>query len=930
MLKGLLLVMLILSSTIQLSSAFPSVFQNKQGDQLIERLDIYQIYNETIFLLNITYYNNTDILNLGNNLNVINEYTILISNLTLNDRSLRWFVSEYNPMSINSSILAEKGFLISFSYNDKSLVNLDSLSALLSDFFRSKFILLNSTPKNAIFISAGNYTSFLKVVLNKIDYKYGGLFNITSRAFPQALIYQFNKEGLRKLILIHSTALATSPQISSSTTFLIDYSRFLSNLTNSPLSSLSLINLNLFGISVLNSTPSLNFTTGYTTHWITKSSYLLTKKIDKFAVTASALNPFIIVMQRVSPAVFNSTSNLTITVFNIGSFNATEVKVKIFLPDWLTSNNDTLIFKNVSSSKQEKSITITAKENAQQGVHEIPAPIAYYKYGSTNFTTIGNTVLVGFKVKRFASLSFYVAPSSSALPDVLSRLSDFFVYVKNNGNSNATKIRLSIDYLDQPILNITAGKENTFPFTLDPSSYKSIPKGADVFTFATLKYTNGSSSYEVKIPASSLFTFGSAFPFINYLSIKPKQYQNSLDLRNYYFHWDSYVLGSTRSSTIKVYFNILSEQGLVYAGKDSFAKKEKYATVTYSYPRGYEHVISLSLNITAYNNFIVPAFQIVEPLNKTFLVSPIVFTSSLVIEKVTNSTILSVSQSIKVEVKAVNKGKDKLYDVHLIDSVPKGWAYISGENASFVSLLNPGESIGFSYIMQAKSPNFPSLTRANATFNFFGFSFFSSSKIITLKIQSLISFNVVKWNYLPLDTGTVELFSNNGTLIANLTIENGKAVWKGYIDTFVVKVYFYGGVVYSESITVTAMNNTFLLRTNVIDLKLRVVDLFNLQVYNAKVRIIGNVTRDAIYENGYYFLSGLIPGVYYLEIRTGSYELKIPIVISNSTRESIEIGLPLIIVAGFTIHVTYLIGAILLIFIISLGYYYVQRRIKRS
>jgi hypothetical protein len=110
MLKASILLVVIPSSPI-LDFSHNSQIVLADQPNLIEELNIYHTYNETIFSLNLIYYNNTDILKLGNYLSHINNYTIIIFNLNQTERLLRCFLSPLNPIS-TFDFLIEKGIVI--------------------------------------------------------------------------------------------------------------------------------------------------------------------------------------------------------------------------------------------------------------------------------------------------------------------------------------------------------------------------------------------------------------------------------------------------------------------------------------------------------------------------------------------------------------------------------------------------------------------------------------------------------------------------------------------------------------------------------------------------------------------------------------------------------------------------------------------------
>ena len=229
MLKGIaLLTLLVLAAFNMQSTGLKTVMATETN--LKESLNIYHLYNETVFLLNITYYNNTDILKLNDILNYINNYTIIIFNINQTERTLRWFLSQYNPL-YNSDSLIEKGILLKFYLDENADINLTLLINKSQDLLRARLILLNKTSNYISLIGGGNYTYYIKRVLSAIHYSARGLYNLTQLMQPNGLVYQFDKSGLRKLYFLFTSSLTTSPEIKTSKTFKIDYTRYLENLT---------------------------------------------------------------------------------------------------------------------------------------------------------------------------------------------------------------------------------------------------------------------------------------------------------------------------------------------------------------------------------------------------------------------------------------------------------------------------------------------------------------------------------------------------------------------------------------------------------------------------------------------------------------------------------------------------------------------------
>jgi uncharacterized repeat protein (TIGR01451 family) len=929
MLKGIaLLTLLVLAAFNMQSIGLKTVMATETN--LKESLNIYHLYNETVFLLNITYYNNTDILKLNDILNYINNYTIIIFNINQTERTLRWFLSQYNPL-YNSDSLIEKGILLKF-YSDKiSNINLTLLINKSQDLLRARLILLNKTSNYISLIGGGNYTYYIKRILSAIHYSAGGLYNLTQLMQPNGLVYQFDKSGLRKLYLLFTSSLTTSPEIKTSKTFKIDYTRYLENLTRSDFSSYSEINFYLFGINAINSTLDLKWNVGYNTHWISQAKFIISSnnKLGKVTITASKLDPFIIIAQRFDPAVFNSTSKLLISVFNLGSFNVTEVKVNFKLPQWLNAPNDTLIFKNVSTSIQEKSVDVKIVGSVNPGTYEISAPIATYNYGSTNFTTIGNTFLIGVNVKKFAALSFYLKPSSSQWPDLLSTGTDIYVVILNTGNSNATNVHLKFDYLDAKIPDLAAKGNLTFPITIQPSQYSKIPIGADVFYNTTLSYDNGTKTFNVNIPSSSLATIGSLFSFVNYLTIKANLFSNNFNLGITGLKWTMTALGLSRSSALYIPIDILKTQNLTYAGADSFSLQGDSVTTVYTVTRGYSSDVFLRINITSYNSFVIPLYQKTLPLTKKIIMDPLVFTSALIINKSINSTIVKPNQDVEVKIEITNKGESAIYNLTIQDILAKGWNITQGNNKLVVDVLSPDNTISLVYKVRAISPISPNMGQIIANFTLNGLEFEYNLTRFEIKIYSPVQFSILNWNKDNLNEGYLIIYDKKGNMLANVTISSGKASWDGYIGNFTAMIYYKKVNVLMQDFIVTSFNNTFIFRTYVFDLKVKITDLFGNTIDSANVMLIGNLTSSSELANNYFYFHDVPKGIYNLVIKIGNYEYKIPINVDETTSSEITISLPILVLGNGALNVNIIVGIILILFIALFAYYYVRIRAQK-
>jgi len=926
MLKGYLLVLLIFVSILTSFTISPVQIYGQESS-LRENINIFHIYNETLFNLNIIYYNNTDILNLDIS---FNSYVIIISNLNNTERSLRWFFSQYNPLD-SFNFLIEKGFVIKIVSNSSQSISLNNLENKLNILFKTKFLLYTKSQNELIYITGGNYSQYIKELLSLIDYKFDGFYNLIIENTPDLVIYEYFSNGTRKLQTYFLSSYTVGSDIYTSNIFKIDYSKYLANLTRSNVSSESKLNFYLFGLIPLNSTLNLNWKTGYDTNWIAISNYTLNSdnKIGNVIIRASKLDPFIIIYQRIEPAILNSTSKLIVSVFNLGSLKVPQVTVELNLPNWISANNNSLVFKDVTSVIQEKSIDITVSGNVTAGVYQIEAPIAYYTYNSTSFKTIGNTFQIGYKVKQFPSLGFYVKPSSSEWPDILSRLTTLNVFIINTGNYNASDVEINLDYYKTFVGNIAAGKNITYPISLQPSSFNQIPAGASVFNSITITYYNGSQSYNVKIPSSSLATLGSSFSYINYFRIKSEVVSSEVNETSIFVRWLMVAFGSTRSATVTVDDNILSSQGLIFLSRGSFNKYGNSIQATFSYPRGYSSYAVLFLNVTKKDIFIIPAFMNIAPLSKNILIDPIIITNALVLRKTTNSSIIKINNPVEVTLTLTNYGTAPIYNVTATEIVSKGWNITAGSTKLFKEILLPNESISISYITVPYAPETANLGNTSAHFIIAGYKFNTSISSFELKISKFIEFNIYKWNYLDLNEGQLKIFDINNNLIAQISIKNGKASWEGYLGSFKLLVSYRNVTVLMQNVNVTYKTDILNLRTNVFDIKVRVYDAFGFMINNAQVILSGNITELAQFSNIYNFL-GIPKGVYILTVKIGNYQYSIPIVIDETTSNDITIRLPVLILSNNVIPISYVVGSLMVVFVILFVYSYLKQTRKIS
>ncbi|HLI46229.1 MAG TPA: hypothetical protein VKU94_03465 [Geobacterales bacterium] len=679
---------------------------------------------------------------------------------------------------------------------------------------------------------------------------------------------------------------------------------------------MSQIHFYLFGLIPINSTLNITWSTGYDKNWVAESTYNLTNfnKIGNVIIRVSKLDPFIIVYQRLDPAITNSSAKLIVSVMNIGTLNVPEVTVKLNIPDWLKANNQTLIFKNVSSVMQQKYVNVTVNGNLNPGVYEINAPTCYYTYNSTSIATIGNTVQFGYKAGKLPSLSFYLRPSVTEWPDLFTGLADFNVFIINTGNYNASDVEIDMDYYKAIVGDLGAGKNITYPISIQPSLINQVPQGASVFNSVLVKYYNGTQSYVVKIPSPSIATIGSSFTFINYMSAKAEVYNQVINQTSMYFRWIGSTLGSARSATVTIYMNNITSQGLLYAGHDSFNNYGSTLQATFSNARGYQTYIALNLNLTRRDAFVIPAFVTISPFSKSILIDPIVFINALVITKSTNSSIIKINSPVEINLVAKNYGSAPLYNVSLKDILATGWNVISGVTEGYKDVLLPNESLSINYVAVPKTPQTSNIGTSNVTFKLFGLNITSALTSFQLKISVSVSFNVYKWNKATLSSGSVVIYDLNNNLVAQLPINNGKVDWEGYIGVFSVVVKYQNVDVFTEKLNITSQTRSVNLTVNVFDIEVNVYDAFGFKVSNAEVQLIGNFNEIA-QAGSFYSLSNVPQGVYILSVKIGDYLYKIPINIDNSTSTVIDIHLPVLVLGNFTLNISYLIGVLLILFI---------------
>jgi conserved repeat domain len=892
-----------------------------------ENLKITQIYNETIFILNITAENSKPIFSLINeDIDNIQYFGVVIYNLNLTDRTLRWFFSDLNPIK-DFPFLMEKGFLVKMSVKSDNLEQI--ILNKLSDKFKTKFVKIESDYH----ITGGKYGLYIDDFLLSLNYTYKGFYNLNEYLKPVGIKYEI-KGSIQQLIFIYITPFAVSPDIYSKRIFNINYSRYLENITSSEFSSESKIEFFLYGMAVHESIPKITWLSSYENNWVTYSYYNIGKneRVGKVSLNCSKLDPFVLVTQTANPGVFNSTTKLYILIYNYGTVDAYNITVKVNLPSGITANNDTLVFSKVSPNQFSKKYLELSSSINESKIFEFPPPEVYWKLGNTVIKTVGNPLKVGYKVASFASLSYIIFPNKVAgeLHDILNIPTEFKIIVNNTGNVEAKNVKLILDYLNQNIGDIKHNDSSFMIFEVEPYKFKIVPNGSVAIPGFTITYEYNNKTEKLESKNPYFYTFSSYFSYVNYLSLTQQELNNVISPPKINLAWSSIALGSPRLIIINSTLKELEKQGIKYSGPDSFTKKEDRIEVRYSFNRGDRHTISLALNFSNYSHYIItPIYQYVEPFQTKILVPPLVFSSAILVKKETNSTLIGVGSYLNVTVILSNLSNDTIYNVDLYDEIPIGWKFISGLNRTFASSLKPKTNLTLTYIIEAIEPTFNYLPSAKANYYFFGNNWNSISSQVNILIKLIVKFKILDWNMKNLTEAILRIKDSKGNLLGNYTVKNGILEWEGFVGSITIDVIFRNQIVNSNSFYLTSKNTSITIKTYVFDLNLSLKDIFGLNIKNAKVYLeSSNLTIYPNAKGNLLIFEGIPKGLYYLNIEIGNYKYKVPIVIDERFSQNINMGLPLIEIGSIILDLQTLIAIILLFFLAFFIYITISLRKK--
>lgn len=923
-----MLMIFILSLNLYYDSLIPNLFAYQNSEVIVkENLKIIQIYNETVFVSNLTVRDNKPIFTVINDeFNNLKNFELVIFNLNLTERTLKWFIGELNPIR-NLPFLLEKGFLFTFKLKEENKEQ--HFINKLSDKFKTKFVKIDSD----FYVTGGNFGVYLDDFLLSLNYTYKGFYLLNEHLKPIGIIYKIDND-VQQLILIYFTTLATSPDIYTKRVFSINYTRFLSNITSSEFSTNSTLEFYFYGMIVHESKPTLSWFSSYENNWVTYSNYILNKNeaIGKISVNSSKIDPFILVTQSANPGVFNSTTKLYISIYNYGTVEANNVTVKVKLPEGVKANNDTLVFNKVSPNSYSKKYIEVGVSLNESKIIDIPPPEVSYKVGNTVIKNVGNPLRIGYKVKSLPVLSYILFPNKVAgeLRDILDIPTEFRVTVNNTGDVEAKDVKLILDYLNQPIGDIKSNSSEYMIFEVEPFKFKSIPLGSSSIFNITITYRYDNKTEKIENIYPYFYTFSSTFSYINYLSISQKELPDVILPTKITLSWFSIALGFSRLVIINSTLKDLEKLGLIYTGPDSFSKKGERIEVRYSFNRGDKHTISLALNFSSYSHYIVaPFYQYVEPLKIKFLIPPLVFSSAIIIKKEVNQTIVSVGSHLNVTVTLSNLSNETIYNVDLYDELISGWKYVSGLNRTFSSVLSPKANLTLKYIIEGTAPEFNYLPSAKANYSFFGKSWYSKSNQVELLIKLVVKFNVFDWNMNKLNNAILKIKDSKGNVLGNFTVKDGLVEWEGFVGSISVDIVFRNNIVSSNSYYLTSKNTSIDIKTYVFNLNLVVKDILGLDLKDIKVYLqSSNLTIYPEIKDGYFFFEGIPKGLYSLNIEISNNNYKIPIIIDERFSQNINIGLPIIKIGNIILDFQLIIGLILLIFLMF--FIYIILRLKRK
>lgn len=915
-LVGILLIAMIIIQYIP-----HSVYSVNVNPYLSENLTIDQIYDYSVLVVKVNSTNSVDVLNITNYFgNYINSYVLIVSNLNLNNQTLSWFISR-NPQLNYVDFLSEKGLILVINY---SLINSNITRQIINyvdSSLETNFIEIENKSSTSVYVAPANYFAYMNYFIKKLKNYDNGFLNITNKLSPSLLIYEYQKEGVMKITSVAIVRNLNSTLISTQGNFIINYTKFLGNITPSPFSTSSLIKLNLYGMLVISSNPRINFVNSYSNGYVSSGEISLSgnEVLRNFYLNASLLNPFITVEQIAKPAITNSTFNLLVTLRNIGTLKANNITVRLNLPTNFIGPNIMNFEQVLPSSSITKNVTLTIKGNGSQ-IYYIPPPIATFKVGLTSLSFIGNPIYVAFNKSKFASLAFSIISANYAYLTSIRNNFSFQLNITNIGNLQANNVSIQIDYYRSFIKSLNSSQSIVTNITLYFDRFNSLPNNSSLFNSISITYLSGNTTYSLNYNGSlfnSMFNYG----YTTYASFVPYPLSSTFS-SNFNLTYVYNVIGGSGNLTVKIPLNALRNIKII--SPSNLPIYNMSYNLSFSLIGGSRSSVTLGFKANSTDTFyLTPIFEKVRNLKPPILVPIAVFSNAINISRIFNTTTIQLGKILKEEIKVENLGSTPVYNLNISSTFYKGWQIIQGSKSDFLKILVPSSTYSFVLIINASEPSTPYIPATYLIFEIGNLTFSQSTTSNYIKVLMQFNINAVNIYSQNLENFTVSIYSLNNTILANISTINGVAVWNGYIGSFDIQIQYKNVTVYNSELNLTAYNSTIVLKTNVTSFEITLIDSFGQQIGNANIFIEGPFIQQAEKSSlGTYLLSNIPFGSYTINIQIEGKKYSIPIMIQYYTPKQIKVSLPVISLAGYALSVQILslivIFAFIIITIISL------------
>lgn len=915
---ALLMIILIYITTINFNYI-------KAQESYSENLRIYQIYDKTIVtgIFSGKYVKALLPITLTHGLKY---FSFSIAKFTPNTANAYWFINN-NPEKESSDYLYWRGVYLNITY-ENSNYNPHDLIDWISNNFNIVFEKLASTSTSYVFYTGGNLELLSELLLNStIDWGASGFLNLFRHNAINYIEYRFNN-SMNTIIMttVFHTPRSMLPQKSNMVS-LLNYTKiFNETISTSALSDDSLITFNLYGISVNKSDISYitnaKWFSGPNNHWITTGIFRFPS-----GVTIQKMNIYVTLFNQ--PLIFSITTNkshlldndvlsITINVTNPNPVSINNVSINLILPEAFKEapSLDVTVGNIKPSSSLSQSVSLHYT-HSEQKILRIRFMYSYAD-GLTLVQGYANDIIISTLESRFPLITYYIKSlTNTSFIDGSSSVT-YNVTVQNIGDANATKVKIHIGayYIDLGQLN--EGKSITYRISYDPKNItfaSLIPKGAEASPpiYVTFIYENNTYSLLSNSTLPSL-----SKTFSNYAILIGTYTPKSLMFTSQYtVEWNIVNIGAAKSVVMILDKSKFSTIGLVHGKNDDFNETSKYLITRKTISFNQSIVISLSLYATRNDTFILPPlFENITGL-PLIMMEPAIFTNAIYVTKNVDKLSLNMNDNLLVTLSIQNLGSKPIFSVLINDTIPAGWGLVEGSSVIKLQKLNSSSAYTLKYIIKAIDPQSQVLPSGDVTFSINNIRLRVVSNKIVIYVRLMVNMNVVTWNDLPVQSGTLiikDLFSNNSTA---LPIQDGKTTWYGYVGTFNVQVIYRNITVYNSSLKLTSNSSTLVIKTAIYPFTIKTVDILNNPI-NSRIYIYFNKT---LFEQGNNSVTAFLPvGSYSIVIQYNEKILTIPLDVSGPSMEPVNIRFNTITIGGLQIDLSILILLVTLIFILAMIY----------